>query len=47
MKGCKFVRRTEVNEALLYFDLLSSADVEQLQEDSGGGEEPSVAMVRV
>ena len=41
MKGCKFVQRSEVNDALVYFDLLDTEDLKKIrdddEEDEGAG----------
>lgn len=33
LKACKFVQRTDLNQALLYLDLLTESDVRALRED--------------
>ncbi len=33
LKGCKFVQKPEVNDALTYFDILNEEDLAQLRED--------------
>ena len=33
LKGCKFIQKPEINDILVYFDLLSDSDLEQLRDD--------------
>ena len=46
IKACKFVGRPELNEALLYLDLLTEDDLKALREDDYDGVGP-VAMVSI
>ncbi len=34
LKGCKYLHKSEFNDALVYFDLLNQSDLEKLQDDN-------------
>ena len=41
LKVCKFVQRSEFNQALVYFDLLSETDIRSLRDDDDDDDDPS------
>ena len=45
LKGLKFIQRSEVNDILMYFDLLDEADIKELLEDDQDREDMKTVIV--
>ncbi len=47
LKGLKFIQRSDVNDVLLYFELLDEADLKELRDDDQEEEEDLMKLVMV
>lgn len=45
LKACKFVQRSEVNDALLYFNILEEDDLKQIREHDDYDDDQSIGAV--